>query len=1163
MKQSTKRIFAAALAALVVAAVGTTLTTQLPQLTNSVAYAATIVANGTCGAPYVNDGKNVTWELTDDGTLTISGKGAMRNYVNAGNDTADTPWKDYKNDIKKIVIGKEITSIGTYNFALLPNLENITFEENSQLKIIGRYAFYNSGFTNITIPASVTTIEGGAFVDCSGLTSITLPSSVISIENRAFFYCTNLTTVTMEGLTPPTLEELIFLNTSLNTISVPATALNKYKNACDKGEKGWKAEYKNMLAVGGDCGAEGHESDVKWAFKPATGTLTISGTGDMKGYNIINGVAQNLPWENYRTSIEKVVIESGITEIGSGSFADHTNLTEVTFAKNSKLKKIGGSAFLGCSGLTSITIPESVTTIVGWAFLGCTSLTSITIPSSVNSIGAYAFSACTSLTSITLPSSVTSIEKEAFSDCAKLTTVTMKGATPPTLGDNIFESCEELNTIFVPTTALSAYQHSDSSKGWDNYKSKLAIGGDCGAEGHESEVTWKLQNGTLTISGKGKMADYSYDSMPWYAYKDQIKSVEIGEDITVIGDYAFSGCEKLTSITIPSSVQTIGSYAFNSCISLESITIPENVTSIGNSAFTNCYKFTSIAIPSNVTSIGNSAFSGCIGLNSIEISNGVKTISDSAFANCTNLKKVTFADDSQLQSIGNLVFNHCLHLNEINIPKDVTSIGEQAFEKCTDLKEIILPEGLTEIQYNAFYGSGLTEITIPKNVGFIAMGVFAGCKNLASVTIEREEPCTVGTSIFGYENPESLDTRIKFVEENAKGITVPYGSLKAYQTTGYWAIYKDYMEEAPKPNPPAPSVPSQTTTQKPTTTDENGNTITGSITTYPDGSVVDTTIVTKPNGDTTTTVVEKDPKGNTTKTTETKVETAADGTKTETETVTEAGKAPVITKTVTKKDGSQTIEKITSAENSRGNTVTTTETIVKDSKGNVVKKTTKKEIKNIGNGTNAVIDVDNNTAIINKIGAAKPKGMQATINNKVLSQLKEANNGKDLLLTMIVKDKDGNKRYSVEVNTADLTPKNKLYIYKKDSKTGELILVNNKAYITDSKGQLKLIIRSKGNFILKNAEDAAKINERILATVQAKKSKATIAKGKTEFFAFHEDLDMRNVKSISYETSDPRIATVNETGKIKGKKAGTATITATVILKNGETKTVTMKMTVK
>ena len=513
------------------------------------------------------------------------------------------------------------------------------------------------------------------------------------------------------------------------------------------------------------------------------------------------------------------------------------------------------------------------------------------------------------------------------------------------------------------------------------------------------------------------------------------------------------------------------------------------------------------------------------------------------------------------------MFSGATALKSITIPKSVTSIGEYAFKNCKALKNIDLPEELTTINQYAFVQSGLTGVTIPKSVDFIGIGAFSVCEQLDSVIMENETPCAVGPNIFGYENPGSLDTRSKFVKENTKGITVPYGSLSAYmsayQTTGYWEPYKAYMKEAPAPVSPAPSVPSQTTTQKPTTIDEDGNVITGSITTYPDGSVVDVTIVTKPNGDTTTTVVEKDPQGNTTKTTETKVETGADGTKTETETVTEAGKAPVITKTVTKKDGSQTIEKITSAENSRGNTVTTTETAAKDSKGNVVKKTTKKEIKNIGNGTDAVIDVDNNTAIINKIGAAKPKGMQATINNKVLSQLKEANNGKNLLLTMIVKDKDGNKHYSVEVNTADLTPKNKLYIYKKDSKTGELILVNNKAYITDSKGQLKLINRSKGDFVLKNAEDAAKINEKILSTVQAKKNKATLAKGKTEPFAFHEDLDMRNVKSISYETSDPRIATVNETGKIKGKKAGTATITATITLKNGETKTLTMKVTVK
>ena len=1122
MKHTVKRTTAAILAALILA--GTTAaaaTFAAPTIAHATegAGTGTVKDYGFCGDESVNSGKDVQWTLTTNSkdstkyTLTISGSGAMADYISP----QGVPWYNYRPQITSVVIENGVTSIGNIAFYGYSNLESVNI--SASVTSIGVAAFYGcKSLTSITIPEKVTSIGDAAFLNCTSLTSVTIPGKVTSIGRGAFESCTDLTTVTMKSTTPPTLKSIVFVYTSLNTILVPVDALNNYKNA--DAEKGWD-EYKAILAVGGDCGAEdntGGVESVKWAFNPATGKLTISGSGKM-AYNVS---PEDVPWYNYRPQITSVVIENGVTSIGNAVFYDYSNLE-------------------------SVNISASVTSIGDTAFYGCKSLTSITIPSGVINIGS-----------------------SAFYNCTDLTIVTMEGETPPTLESIVFENTS-LNTILVPATALSAYQDAcdKSEKGWKGeYKDKLAVGGYCGAstnEGGVESVKWVFNpaTGTLTISGKGKMADYSYDSMPWYAYKDQIKSVEIGEDITVIGDYAFSGCEKLTSITIPSSVQTIGSYAFNSCISLESITIPENVTSIGNSAFTNCYKFTSIAIPSNVTSIGNSAFSGCIGLNSIEISNGVKTISDSAFTNCTNLKKVTFADDSQLQSIGNLVFNHCLHLNEINIPKDVTSIGEQAFEKCTDLKEIILPEGLTEIQYNAFYGSGLTEITIPKNVGFIAMGAFAGCKNLASVTIEREEPCTVGTSIFGYENPESLDTRSKFVEENAKGITVPYGSLKAYQTTGYWAIYKDYMEEAPKPNPPAPSVPSQTTTQKPTATDEDGNTVTGTTVTHPDGSVTDTTIVTKPNGDTTTTIVEKDPQGNTTKTTETKVETAADGTKTETETVTEAGKAPVITKTVTKKDGSQTIEKITSAENSRGNTVTTTETTVKDSKGNVVKKTTKKEIKNIGNGTSAVIDVDNNTALINKIGAAKPKGMQATINNKVLSQLKEANNGKNLLLTMIVKDKNGNKRYSVEVNTADLTPKNKLYIYKKDSKTGELLLVNNKAYITDSKGQLKLIIRSKGNFVLKNAEDAAKINEKILSTVQAKKNKVTLAKGKTEPFAFHEDLDMRNVKSISYETSDPRIATVNETGKIKGKKAGTTTITAIVTLKNGETKTVTMKVTVK
>ena len=1109
MKHTVKRTTAAILAALILAGTAAAAATFAAP---TIAHATEPLpaTSGDCGA---TEDDNVTWSYDGNGTLTISGTGDMKGYNIINGVAQNLPWENYRTSIEKVVIESEITEIGFGSFAGCTNLTEVIFAKNSNLEkigsnafdrctslttvtipegvtSIGSSAFYGcTGLTSVTIPEDVTSISQDVFYGCTGLTSVTIPKSVASIGDGVFYDCTSLTTVVVERTTPQSLEEHVFDKTPENLkILVPAGRVDAYKQA-------WNKHADKIQEIpNGYCGAEnntGGVESVKWVFNPTTGTLTISGTGAMADCGLWDSYTADTPWKNYKNDIKKIVIGKEITSIGTYNFALLPNLENITFEENSELQTIGGFAFYN-SGFTNITIPANVTAIDVGVFNSCR-LTEVTFAknSKLERIGTTAFAGCRGLTSIALPSSVTSIENEAFRYCAKLTTVTMERSTPPTLGDNIFESCEELNTIFVPVNALTRYQ-----KDWSPYKRKLAIGGFCGADGHESDVTWKLQNGTLTISGTGAMADYSYYQAPWNAYRDTIETVVIEDGVTSIGQYAFYACTSLASITIPKSVTSIGEFAFNNCKALENIDLPEELTKINRYAFAQS-GLTSVTIPANV-----------------------KEISEGAFKECTALENVILSEN-------------------------ITLINEDAFNGCQSLETIIFPEVLTTIHQNAFAASGLTGVTIPKSVDLIGIGAFSVCEHLDSVIMERETPCAVGPNIFGDENPGSLDTRSKFVKENTKGITVPYGSLSAYRQANGWDTYKDYMKEAPNPNPSYP-VTGPITIQKPTIIDEDGNVITGSITYYPDGSVVDTTIVTKPNGDTTTTVVEKDPQGNTTKTTETKVETAADGTKTETETVTETGKAPVITKTVTKKDGSQTIEKITSAENSRGNTVTTTETTVKDSKGNVVKKTTKKEIKNIGNGTDAVIDVDNNTAIINKIGAAKPKGMQATINNKVLSQLKEANNGKNLLLTMIVKDKDGNKRYSVEVNTADLTPKNELYIYKKDSKTGELYMVNGKAYIPDSKGQLKLIIRSKGDFVLKNAEDAAKINERILATVQTKKNKATLAKGKTELFAFHEDLDMRNVKSISYESSDPRIATVNETGKIKGKKAGTTTITATV-----------------
>ncbi len=155
-----------------------------------------------------------------------------------------------------------------------------------------------------------------------------------------------------------------------------------------------------------------------------------------------------------------------------------------------------------------------------------------------------------------------------------------------------------------------------------------------------AQIDWKLENGTLTISGNG---DMNYGLLnPWYNDRDKIKTVVIKEGVTSIGSYAFDQCSNLISVTIPNSVTSIGKAAFDDCSGLTSITIPNSVTSIGGHAFWDCSGLTSITIPNSVTSIGDYAFYKCSNLTSITIPNSVTNIGDYAFGDCSGLTSITF-----------------------------------------------------------------------------------------------------------------------------------------------------------------------------------------------------------------------------------------------------------------------------------------------------------------------------------------------------------------------------------------------------------------------------------------------------------------------------------------------------------------------------------------
>ena len=334
-------------------------------------------------------------------------------------------------------------------------------------------------------------------------------------------------------------------------------------------------------------------------------------------------------------------------------------------------KVIGKGAFFKCFSLTSINIPERVTSIGKSAFYKCNSLKSINIPESVTCIEDYAFAYCNSLKSINIPESVTTIGKGAFAFCEILTCVNIPKSV--TIIENVtFRSCNSLMSINIP-------------------KNVATIG-----------------NGTFIDC-------------------NSLKSINIPESVTSIGEYAFAYCNSLKSINIPESVISIGEYAFRSCNSLTSINIPDGVTSIGDNAFRDCNSLTSINIPDGVTSIGKYAFHNCNSLKSINIPKSVTTIGNGAFRNCNSLKSINIPESVTI--IGNGTFYDCNSLTSINIPDGVTSIGDATFRNCNSLTSINIPESVTSIGVYAFGDcTSLKSITIPSSVVAIGDNPFYGCR---------------------------------------------------------------------------------------------------------------------------------------------------------------------------------------------------------------------------------------------------------------------------------------------------------------------------------------------------------------------------------------------------------------------------------------------------
>lgn len=392
-------------------------------------------------------------------------------------------------------------------------------------------------------------------------------------------------------------------------------------------------------------------------------------TKDMQYVELADGTLKVIEYigEGGAVTIPQTVGGQTVTSIGDYAFRNGKNYFKVTSVQMpDTITSIGERAFYMCSKIEKINIPKSLKSIGAHAF-GYTSVSEIKLPDGLTSIGESAFEYCTDLTEMTIPGSVKSVGSGAFFYCKNLEKVTIKEGTMRLMSGAFF-GCYKLSQVSLPSTLITiganAFLDNYALKSIDIPKSVTQIGS--GAFNRCKALT----------------------------------GITLPESLTSLGSSAFSGCEALKSITIPSGVKEIEDETFGGCTSLASVTFKGSVTSIGAYAFQKCSKLASITLPDSVASMGSAVFAYCTSLKSIKLPSKLTAISWRAFDGCTALESVTMHDG--ITEIRGYAFDSCVKLQSIKLPSKLTEIGEHAFFRTTGLKSIFVPDSVKSIGKEAF-----------------------------------------------------------------------------------------------------------------------------------------------------------------------------------------------------------------------------------------------------------------------------------------------------------------------------------------------------------------------------------------------------------------------------------------------------------------------------
>ena len=646
-----------------------------------------------------------------------------------------------------VTVPSSLTSIGSLAFACINSspgsLKAINVDANNPVYCSVDGVLFNRSTNTLiqcpvgragtyAIPDSVISIGYGAFYYCASLTDVTIPASVTSIGALAFDNC-SLTNITI-GTNVASIGYCGFFDCNrLIRVKIPASVTNL----------------------------------AEFAFGPCSSLTAIDVDTNNSAYCSVDGVLFN---KNKTTLVQfpaglagSYVIPSGVTSIGDAAFYVCASLTNITAP--SSVTNIGEYGFAFCYALTGLCLPGNAPHLGGDAFY-VTPVTIYYLPTTSGWVGttfgdrrlvpAYPQISAAPQNRTDSVSSTATFSVEAIGaaplvcqwskDGTNLVNAgAVSGATSTMLTiDNVQLTNAGRYSVFVTNSFGSA----STSTVLVVTLSSPARDFSCITNDGSIAIAGYLGTNSVVVipDSIGGMPVTSLDAYAFYS-SPSLTSVKIPDSVTSISAYAIFYCPSLTNVNIGIGVTNISSPAFIYCSNLTAITVDAGNACYASEAgvlfdksLTTLIQYPmglagSYTISNRVTAIGNSAFSSCANLTSVTIPSSIKNISDNAFDACTNLTTVILS--SSVTNIGNGAFNSCFNLASITIPNGVLRVGESAFNYCTGLTNISIPGSVVTIGNNAFYGcSGLAVVALPSSITSIGSSAFGGCASLAAINVD-------------------------------------------------------------------------------------------------------------------------------------------------------------------------------------------------------------------------------------------------------------------------------------------------------------------------------------------------------------------------------------------------------------------------------------------